>query len=449
MSQRGARRGHYKGLRVGPVRVGSLRNVLLSGIVLVFMVGVFFSLYHAGHHEGHHELHGGAKLTGVTVHTHDEDRPKLKEQPKPSTHEVTPKLEVATETHEEEDVTIETEVTAQEGDGDIEHNEEEAVPADGAARSRSRGHSRSRSRPASTGDQTLIVPRGKKEVINISEPLDYKDIMSDIDIPTGDGWAGARIKMLVVNHEDVLLDPATAEKDFNKHLVDQMMNTPGCIPETDLKERYRTCAVVGNGGALLHDPRTGAAIDAHDAVLRFNDGPTQGFEQYVGTKTTFRLINNAWTRYCTEHRNNLSPKYTNGALILFGRGAKRHFVDLCQSHKVYFMDNKLSGAARGVYRKVFAKLETLGAVAVSGRNTAPTGMEGIMFALSMCHTVRVYGFNVDQPPEVPYHYHDNVRGVESAHSFNYQGLFLKILDGADALTICSPADVAATPKGCV
>ena len=63
--------------------------------------------------------------------------------------------------------------------------------------------------------------------------------------------------------------------------------------------------------------------------------------------------------------------------------------------------------------------------------------------------VRVYGFNVDQPPEVPYHYHDKVKGVESAHSFNYQGLFLKTLAGADAITLCTPADVASTARGCV
>jgi hypothetical protein len=113
------------------------------------------------------------------------------------------------------------------------------------------------------------------------------------------------------------------------------------------------------------------------------------------------------------------------------------------------MDNKMSGAARGVYRKVYAKLEEAGAVEVAGRNTAPTGMEGIMFALSMCQTVRIYGFNIDMPASVPYHYHDAVRGVESAHSFNYQGLFLKVLAGAGVVTLCSPADSLPTPAGCV
>ena len=51
---------------------------------------------------------------------------------------------------------------------------------------------------------------------------------------------------------------------------------------------------VGNGGINL-ESEYGPGIDAVDIVLRFNDGPTKGFEQHVGRKTTFRLVNNAWS----------------------------------------------------------------------------------------------------------------------------------------------------------
>ena len=30
-------------------------------------------------------------------------------------------------------------------------------------------------------------------------------------------------------------------------------------------------------------------------VIRFNDGPTEGFENIVGSRTTFRTINNNWS----------------------------------------------------------------------------------------------------------------------------------------------------------
>ncbi|XP_019601021.2 alpha-N-acetylgalactosaminide alpha-2,6-sialyltransferase 2 isoform X3 [Rhinolophus sinicus] len=46
------------------------------------------------------------------------------------------------------------------------------------------------------------------------------------------------------------------------------------------------CAVVGNGG-ILNGSRQGLNIDAHDYVFRLNGAVTKGFEDDVGTKTSF------------------------------------------------------------------------------------------------------------------------------------------------------------------
>nr|XP_015212013.1 PREDICTED: alpha-N-acetylgalactosaminide alpha-2,6-sialyltransferase 2-like isoform X1 [Lepisosteus oculatus] len=46
------------------------------------------------------------------------------------------------------------------------------------------------------------------------------------------------------------------------------------------------CAVVGNGG-ILNGSRQGHAIDSHDFVFRINGAITKGFEEDVGTKTSF------------------------------------------------------------------------------------------------------------------------------------------------------------------
>ncbi|KAK3274339.1 hypothetical protein CYMTET_17475 [Cymbomonas tetramitiformis] len=44
---------------------------------------------------------------------------------------------------------------------------------------------------------------------------------------------------------------------------------------------FDTCAVVGNGGSLrLYEQ--GGYINKHDCVIRFNRGPTAGFERHVG-----------------------------------------------------------------------------------------------------------------------------------------------------------------------
>jgi len=54
--------------------------------------------------------------------------------------------------------------------------------------------------------------------------------------------------------------------------------------------RYASCAVVGSGGAL-RGARYGAAIDAHEAVIRVNAAPTVGHETAVGARTTWRVHN--------------------------------------------------------------------------------------------------------------------------------------------------------------
>ncbi|XP_040575612.1 beta-galactoside alpha-2,6-sialyltransferase 2 [Lepeophtheirus salmonis] len=53
---------------------------------------------------------------------------------------------------------------------------------------------------------------------------------------------------------------------------------------------YNSCAVVTNSGSLINSGH-GTFIDSHDLIIRFNDGPTSGFEKDVGSKTSLRVIN--------------------------------------------------------------------------------------------------------------------------------------------------------------
>lgn len=55
------------------------------------------------------------------------------------------------------------------------------------------------------------------------------------------------------------------------------------------KDTYETCAVVGASGQIRHSAM-GAAIDAHQAVIRVNSAPVLGYEEMVGSKTTWRVL---------------------------------------------------------------------------------------------------------------------------------------------------------------
>ncbi|XP_007493656.1 type 2 lactosamine alpha-2,3-sialyltransferase isoform X2 [Monodelphis domestica] len=60
------------------------------------------------------------------------------------------------------------------------------------------------------------------------------------------------------------------------------------FPETD-KVPCKKCIVVGNG-AVLKNKTLGEKIDSYDVIIRINDGPVRGYEEDVGTKTTFRIF---------------------------------------------------------------------------------------------------------------------------------------------------------------
>ncbi|KAK5860818.1 hypothetical protein PBY51_022274 [Eleginops maclovinus] len=76
---------------------------------------------------------------------------------------------------------------------------------------------------------------------------------------------------------------------------------------------FKTCAVVTSAGAILRSA-LGKEIDNHDAVLRFNAAPTEGYERDVGNKTTIRIINSQILAN-PKHRFNTSSIYKNVTLV--------------------------------------------------------------------------------------------------------------------------------------
>ena len=114
----------------------------------------------------------------------------------------------------------------------------------------------------------------------------------------------------------------------------------GVLPKDDVKRErsgmHATCAVVGNAGALLK-ANNGTAIDAHDAVFRLNLAPTKGYEQHVGSRTTYDISNHAnanriiktveriKARMATDHQHLFALPQDSGATWP-GRLAARAFL---------------------------------------------------------------------------------------------------------------------------
>jgi len=297
---------------------------------------------------------------------------------------------------------------------------------------------------SSAGGNTFLptadhrVGAAAKEAMNLKKLKELFDfVLPQLWIPKTPEWKKANVKRILV----------TKAQNGNKYHPSGK-NNPEVLPAEDLREKqFKSCAVVGNGGSNLN-ANYGEAIDAHDAVFRFNDGPTVGFENKVGSKTTFRVINNAWTRTWLRRK----PRgASEDALLLFGAGAAKSMDALYKKwgseEKIYFMAPEFAGAARGQYKKAYLAFADLKAVSVKGRNSPPTGVEGLYFAMLTCESVDLYGFGIEPDPSTPYHYHDKVKGVEAAHSFGFQAVFLRMLEHGGHMSVCL-GKKSADPPSC-
>lgn len=159
------------------------------------------------------------------------------------------------------------------------------------------------------------------------------------------------------------------------------------LPERDPLERahFGRCAIVASAG-ILRLRRFGRIIDAHDAVLRFNSAQCHGEEEYVGNKTTLRLVNRenfGWR----EKPEELTLQHITTETML------REFTEARKERP----DEPFLGIDPAFYKRV-----------ITGDNTHPTnGYFGIKLALELCDCIYLFGFVRQWHSWMTYHYHDD------------------------------------------
>jgi len=158
---------------------------------------------------------------------------------------------------------------------------------------------------------------------------------------------------------------------------------PGVDPLAGV--RFDTCAVVGSAGLLLIR-EFGPEIDAHDAVFRFNLAPVRTFEQFVGSKTTIRLINRkhfgfreTWSELCLQHVTTVD--------------VMKQFLEYRQLHP---------GLYNYAVDMEWYKHVTQNTSKISERPT--NGLYGLNLANMLCKKINIYGFLRNWKGWVKYHY---------------------------------------------
>ena len=319
------------------------------------------------------------------------------------------------------------------------------------------------------------LPPGVRPVVAPANLTDYERLLRG---SAEDLMRGVRLKPVNTSRIIVHKDNAVfGEKMRRRGGWDEGEDIEKLFPPQDLRrDMHERCAVVGNGGSLL-ERKAGRVIDTkYDAVLRYNNAVVEGFEQFVGRKTTYRAINNQWTRSYARAVAKRGGKgrdpLGNTALLCFGNGSLRLYLRIRREFPervAYYAAPELTAITRAQYKRIHVRMEGLGFGPYPGGHVMPSGVEGILIMLQICKSLDVYGFDPPPPPPAPepapgpsyetpqarrqrhareaeayaqvhgqaykYHYFDGISG-SSVHSFSFQFDFLHVLHLVGIINLC-------------
>lgn len=230
-------------------------------------------------------------------------------------------------------------------------------------------------------------------------------------VMSGDSWkGGGRLKMPKVipppgdlkSNISLWLSQCPTFKSLFVGSVNNQLIESGIIPDTDplkfhVRNKHDSCAIVGNGGGLLLAP-LGSAIDKHEAVFRFNGGPTFGFEENVGKRTSYRLDNSQHFLFHEPGTNE----------IILQHVTNREMFNQVKEEAVIMVTSATSDLRVHIIDPMFHHY----VMNVNKIGAPSNGFFGIVLSHLICNQITLFGYQKDwRNQSIPYHYYDEVEPI--------------------------------------
>jgi hypothetical protein len=184
----------------------------------------------------------------------------------------------------------------------------------------------------------------------------------------------------------------------------------------------KSVAIVGSSGHLLERDYA-QKIDNHDIIIRFNQARVKGYEEYVGTKTTFRIVNThtflgtSGSGRFTKNDPNFIPNLKDQIIIINRPVPKSDITKRSPNNPVVIAPDSIWD----VCKKMLGKDPSVGFL-------------GVTIALQTTQNISVFGF--DQSPTTNNkHYWEEVKYIGGWHNFNIEKQKFKELEEEKVIKI--------------
>lgn len=213
-------------------------------------------------------------------------------------------------------------------------------------------------------------------------------------------------------------------------------------------QRYRRCAVVGNSMNLF-ETENGDAIDAYDAVFRFNSewrrmqhvmkdkGVTlEGMKRFVGSQTHVRLVNRKYTTSLLDG-DAASTDLGDESVLFWNMFSAPYLRALHQKHprlNMHLMATEAVNWELAVFSQLRRDLTRLGLGPFDCYRFLSSGVHGVFLATQLCGEVDLYGFSVSMTNFTASFNHG--RPSES-HSWGFETMLMRLLYFAGGIDVCN------------
>jgi len=183
-------------------------------------------------------------------------------------------------------------------------------------------------------------------------------------------------------------------------------------------------AVVGSSGHLL-ERNYASLIDEHDYVIRFNQARVEGYEEFVGSKTTHRIVN-VHTFLGTTGNDRFPkndpmfiPKQKNQHIIINRPINLNKIKQRSPNNEVTIISDDLWDYCKEL---------------LHNKKDPSVGFLGVILALQTTKKLNVFGFDQISTTNKK-HYWEEVKAIGTWHDFSIEKEYFSLLEQENFITL--------------